>query len=79
MKTTTSIISFAIALIVGAGVGYFLAIGTEDHDTQTKKLQDSITMMKEQATDIQKMAELMKSSGSAMQEMGMKYKDDDKK
>ena len=34
-------------------------------------------MMKEQSSSIQKMAEMMKSSGLVMQEMGMKYKDDD--
>ena len=34
-------------------------------------------MMKEQSANIQKMAELMKSNGLSMQEMGMKYKDDE--
>ncbi|MEK7629422.1 MAG: hypothetical protein AAB394_02750, partial [Patescibacteria group bacterium] len=36
----------------------------------------SITMMKEQSVSIQKMAEMMKSGGVTMQELGMKYKDE---
>ena len=34
-------------------------------------------MMKEQSSSIQKMAEMMKSSGLVMQEMGTKYNDDE--
>ncbi len=75
MKIT--IIGILIALIIGGGVGYSYGKGMGSGGAETKKLQDSITMMKEQSSSIQKMAEMMKSNGLAMQEMGMKYKDDE--
>ncbi len=74
MKTT--IIGSVIALIIGSGIGYGIAKGSVDTSAQDKKLQDSITMMKEQSTSIQQMGELMKSSGSMMQQMATKYNDD---
>ena len=77
MKTTILVISIVISLVIGGSVGYFSGKGANDDGAQTKKLQDSATMMKEQSSSIQKMAEMMKSSGLVMQEMGMKYKDDD--
>ena len=77
MKTTILAISIVISLIIGGSVGYFSGKGINDNSVQTKKLQDSITMMKEQSSSIQKMAEMMKSSGLVMQEIGTKYKDDE--
>ena len=77
MKTTTLVISIVVSLIIGGSVGYFSGKSANDNSDQTKKLQDSITMMKEQSSSIQKMAEMMKSSGLVMQEMGMEYKDDE--
>lgn len=74
MKTT--IIGIVIALIIGGGIGYSAGKGMNNKGVQTKELQDSVAMMKEQSANIQKMAELMKSSGMVMQEMGMTYKDD---
>lgn len=77
MKTTTLIISIVISLVIGGSIGYFSGKSTNDNGAQTKKLQDSVTMMKEQSLSIKKMAEMMKSSGLVMQEMGTKYKDDE--
>ena len=34
-------------------------------------------MMKEQSSKIQKMSEMMKSGGAALQEIGMKYNDEE--
>lgn len=75
MKTT--IIGILIALIIGGGVGYYSAKGMNVGGTESKKLQDAIAMMKEQSVSIQKMSEMMKSSGLAMQDLGMKYNDSD--
>lgn len=77
MKTTTLVIGIVISLVIGGSIGYFSGKGANDNSDQTKKLQDSVTMMKEQSSSIQKMAEMMKSSGLIMQEMGTKYKDDE--
>ena len=76
MKTTTAVIVVVITLIVGGGIGYSFGKGMNNSSAQTKELQDSVAMMKEQSANIQKMAELMKSGGVAMQEMGIAYKDD---
>ena len=76
MKTTL-IIGVVVALIIGGGIGYAMGKGAQDHSVQTKELQDSITMMNEQSANMQKMAVMMKSGGVFMQEMGLKYKDDD--
>mgnify|MGYP001610517913 CR=1 FL=1 len=77
MKTTTLIISLTLALVIGGSVGYYFGKGTNDNGSKTKELQDSVTMMNEQSASIQKMAEMMKSSGIVMQEVGNKYKDDE--
>lgn len=45
-------------------------------NTQSKELQDSVAMMKDQASTIKKMGEMMQSSGTMMQEIGIKYSDD---
>lgn len=75
MKTT--IISVLVALIIGGGVGYFSGNGMDGNVAEAKKLQDAIAMMKEQSSNILKMGEMMKSSGLVVQEMGMKYKDEE--
>ncbi len=76
MKTTTVAVVVVIAIVIGGGIGYSFGKGMNNNSAQTKELQDSVVMMKEQSASIQKMAELMKSSGVAMQTMGMVYKDD---
>ncbi|MEK7507807.1 MAG: hypothetical protein AAB602_01860 [Patescibacteria group bacterium] len=76
MKTQTLIIGIVIALVIGVGVGYSFGKSANDNGDKTQELQDSITMMNEQSASIRKMADMMKSGGAAMQEMGMKYKDD---
>lgn len=69
-----NIIIIIIVAVVAGGIGY--AFGGSSGGMQDKKLQESITMMKEQSGNIQKMAEMMKSNGVVMQELGMKYKDE---
>jgi hypothetical protein len=77
MKTSIAIIGIIVALAVGVGAGYSLGKSMNNADTaKAKELQDSITMMKDQAASIKKMAELMKSGGASLQEIGMKYMDD---
>ncbi len=76
MKNIILVFGIIIALIIGGGGGYLFGKGANDNGAQTKELQDSIAMMKEQSTKIQKMGEMMKSGGIMMQEMGMKYNDD---
>lgn len=75
-NNTTLILGIVAALIIGGGIGYFSGKNTNDNDTKTKELQSSITMMNEQATTIQKMAEIMKSSGTMMKELGTKYQEE---
>lgn len=77
MKTTILVIGIVTSLIIGGSVGYFFGKNVNDNTEQTKKLQDSVTMMKEQSSSIQKMAEIMKSGGIFMQEHGTKHKDDE--
>ena|SRR3989344_6128520 len=74
---TSFIIGIVISLIIGGGIGYVSGTSGNDMSAHTKELQDSVTMMKEQTSTIQTMAGLMKSGGVKMQEMGMRYKDDE--
>ncbi|MEK7192602.1 MAG: hypothetical protein AAB682_00505 [Patescibacteria group bacterium] len=74
MKTT--ITAIVLSLIVGGGIGYYSGKGSDQNADQTKKLQDSIVMMKEQSSNIKTMAEMMKSNGLSLQESGSKYKDE---
>jgi hypothetical protein len=76
MKITTAILVAMIALVIGGGTGYFTGKNANDTGARTKELQDSITMMNEQALTIQKISELMQAHGVAMQEFGARYKDD---
>ncbi|OGH92592.1 MAG: hypothetical protein A2534_02580 [Candidatus Magasanikbacteria bacterium RIFOXYD2_FULL_39_9] len=76
MKTTTFTIGIIIALAVGGGIGYSSGKNINNNSAQTKELQDSIAMMKEQSASIQTMATMMKTGGSMMQEMGMELKND---
>lgn len=71
------VLGIVAALVVGGGIGYSLGKGTNNNEAAAKDLQDSITMMKDQSTTIQKMAEMMKLSGAVMQEMGIKYHDNE--
>lgn len=78
MKNTLLIIGMLAALIIGGIAGYAFGKGGKNINTdQAKKLEESAVMMKEQSTNIRKMGEMMKSTGMALQEIGMKYKDDD--
>ncbi|MDO8659182.1 MAG: hypothetical protein Q7K54_01140 [Candidatus Parcubacteria bacterium] len=77
MKNTTLVIGIIIALFVGMGAGFSFGKGSSNNGSETNKLKDAVVMMKEQSVGIQKMGEMMISSGIAMQEMGMKYKDDE--
>ncbi len=74
MKTT--IIAIVLSLMIGGGAGYYSGKGSNENTDQTKKFQDSITMMKEQSSSIKTMAEMMKSNGLSLQEAGTKYKDE---
>ncbi len=76
---TNQIVGIAIALIIGGMGGYFIggSGASSNSDAYAKKEQESIVMMKDQATTIKKMAEIMKTSGTMMQSMGMQYKNDD--
>ena len=73
----STIASILGALIIGGGAGYFAGNGASTNGTDAKALQESVTMMKEQSSHIQEMAQLMKSTGTALQDMGMKYNDAD--
>lgn len=76
MKNSTLVIGIVIALIVGTGAGYVFGKGSNDNNGDAKKLQDATTMMREQSANIKEMADMMTSGGVALQEMGMKAKDD---
>lgn len=71
------VLGIIISLIIGAGAGYSFGKGANNNDVKIKEFQDSVTMMNEQATTIQKMAGMMKSSGIMMQELGAKYKEEE--
>lgn len=73
MKNT--IIVIVLVVLAGAG-GYFAGSSGNMSGVDTKKLEDSMTMMKEQSVAIEKMGELMKTSGVMMQELGAKYMDE---
>ena len=74
MKNT--IIAIVVTFIIAGGIGYSVGMNAEGMDTNPKDAEDSIAMMKEQAASIEKMGEMMKTSGVMMQELGAKYKDD---
>ena len=70
MKNISTIV---IVALIGIGIGYFIGSSNGMGD---KKLEDSISMMKEQSASIQVMSDMMKTSGVAMQDLGMRYKDE---
>jgi flagellar basal body-associated protein FliL len=77
MKNSIIILSVIISLVIGAGAGYSFRMGSGDSGEKSQKLQDSVDMMKEQSSAIKQMAGMMKTYGTAMQEAGIKYKDDE--
>ncbi|MDO8558698.1 MAG: hypothetical protein Q7S09_06000 [bacterium] len=77
MKNITIALAILIALSIGGAAGYSFGRGANDGSAENKELQDSITMMKEQSATIEKMGEMMKSAGEAMQTMGLKYNDEE--
>ena len=79
MKITTLFISILVALIIGTGAGFVLGKVGGSGGADTKKLQSAISMMKEQSSIIQKMGDMMISSGLSMQEHGVEHKDDELK
>lgn len=72
-NNTNLVLGIVVALIIGMGAGYTFGKGANDNGAKAKELQDSFTMMNEQAVTIQKMAGIMKSSGTMMREMGVRY------
>ncbi|MFA6414769.1 MAG: hypothetical protein WC217_00600 [Candidatus Paceibacterota bacterium] len=74
MKTT--IAGVLVAFIIGGGAGYFAGNGANSSGVESKKLQESIVMMKEQSASIQDMAQMMQSNGTFLQDIGMKYNDE---
>ncbi|MBI5421024.1 MAG: hypothetical protein HZA35_01790 [Parcubacteria group bacterium] len=71
-----TIIAIVATLVIAGGIGYTVGKNSVNVGALTKEKQDSIVMMKKQASDIKQMSEMMKSGGLAMQELGEKYKDD---
>lgn len=71
----TTITSALVALIIGAGAGYLAGNGATATGSEAKALHESVVMMKEQSASIQEMAKLMLSTGTALQDIGMKYND----
>lgn len=76
-NNTNLVLGIIIALIIGVGAGYSFGKGINDNSVNSKELQDSVTMMNEQAVTIQKMAEMMKSSGTMMREVGARYNENE--
>ena len=72
----TTITTVLAALIIGGVAGYFAGNGATANSSDAKALQESVVMMKEQSASIQEMAQLMQSSGTLLQDMGMKYSDE---
>ena len=72
MKNST----VAIIVIVALGLGYFAGTSSAGMGSALpSEINDSIVMMKKQSASIEKMGEMMKTSGSMMQEFGIKYND----
>ncbi|MEK7109018.1 MAG: hypothetical protein AAB919_01110 [Patescibacteria group bacterium] len=70
------IVAAVIALVLGAGGGYVTGKSSVNTQQNDKQLQDAVTMMKSQSSNIKQMGDMMKSGGTMMQDMGMKYKED---
>lgn len=66
-----------VIVIVAGGAGYFIGQSGNTSAADAKKMQDSITMMKEQSATIKKMGEIMKNNAAVMQQAGTKYNDQD--
>ncbi len=71
-----ALITILITLVIAGGGGYMIGKGSAGSVTDTKAVDDSVRMMKEQSASIQKMGEMMQSNGIMMQEAGAKYKDE---
>ena len=69
------IIIAVLVVVVGIG-GFFVGQNGASSGVDTKKLEDSIKMMKEQDASIKAMGEMMKSGSAMMVEAGTKYKDE---
>ncbi|MBI2474209.1 MAG: hypothetical protein HYV68_00755 [Candidatus Taylorbacteria bacterium] len=72
----TIILAVVVAVVAAVG-GYFAGSGNGTSPADAKKLQDSVTMMKEQSVAIKKMGEMMITAGDMMQALGTEYKDDE--
>ena len=72
----TIIVTVIVGVVAGAG-GYVAGTNGGTSPTDAKKIQDSITMMKEQSDTINIMGEMMKSAGDMMQTIGVQYKNDE--
>jgi hypothetical protein len=71
-----TIATLLITLIIAGSGGYMFGKSSVSSVVSTKGGEDSIRMMKEQSVSIQRMGEMMSSSGLMMQELGLKYKDE---
>ena len=73
---STTIVTAAITLIIGAGAGYALNMGkaSEDVGMTKKQVQDSIVMMRGQSAAIETMSKMMIDAGTMMQEKSMMNK-----
>ena len=71
-----TIIAVVATFVIAGGIGYTTGKSSVNVGVLTKEREDSIVMMKKQASDIKQMSEMMKSTGLTMQELGGRYKDD---
>ena len=73
---STTLVTAAITLIIGAGAGYAFAMGNtqEDVGMTKKQVHDSIVMMKGQSAAIETMSKMMIEAGTMMQEKSMMNK-----
>lgn len=71
-----NILIAVVIFVLAGGGGYVMGKSGNTSAQDAKKMQDSITMMKEQSATISKMGEMMKTNGALMQEAGMKFNDE---
>jgi len=76
MNKQTASIGVVIALVIGGIVGYAIKPAA-DTSANDKRLAEAVTMMKDQSVAIKVMTEMMSKDATMMQELGVKYKDED--
>lgn len=70
---TNQIIIIALALIIGLGGGYYAGKSSGSSASEGSVTMMAGMSMEEHDTGMKKMAEMMKTGGVMMQEMGTKY------